>query len=80
MNENTGNGTYNGHAKGQALKQQVGAYVHDAVDGIREAAQYMRANDFADIRDDVAKQVRAHPLLAVAVGLGFGYLIGRIIK
>ncbi len=77
--DTTGNGTYNGN-KLDSLKQQVGGYMHEAVGGIREAAHYVRENDVAAMRDDMAAQVRAHPLLTVALGLGLGYLVGRLLK
>lgn len=66
--------------RGNQIKEQLTGYMHEAMHGAQGVSNYLRNNDAAAMRADLEAQVRAHPLTAIAIGLGVGYLIGKLLK
>lgn len=64
--------------KGGVVGRAAGP-VHRAGETIEEAGEYVRTHDMADMRSDLANQIRAHPLRSVGIALGAGFIIGRIL-
>lgn len=64
----------------------------DGVTGVRARLQeragralevstdYMRGHDLDDMRSDLEREIRAHPIKSIALALGAGYVIGKIFK
>lgn len=46
---------------------------------VAEGVAYVRANDIAGMRDDLEHQIREHPLRSIAIALGAGYLLSKIL-
>ncbi|MCC7380469.1 MAG: hypothetical protein IT384_01465 [Deltaproteobacteria bacterium] len=55
-------------------REKVGA----VTDRIQSAASYLRENDPKSMLEDVDTAIRKHPYRAMAIGLGIGWLIGRL--
>lgn len=49
-------------------------------DTLQRAGTYLREQDLADIRSDVEGLIRRHPIEALLVGLGVGYLLARSMR
>ena len=48
-------------------------------DRLSHSANYLRTNDVDVIGDDLANQIRRHPLLSAGIALGTGYLVGKVL-
>jgi ElaB/YqjD/DUF883 family membrane-anchored ribosome-binding protein len=73
------------HDRANELEQRggvggrVGTGLHRAGDSIEDAAEYVRSHDLSEVRDDLERQIRTHPLISVGIALGAGYILGRIL-
>jgi hypothetical protein len=75
------------HTQIARLREQVEALMRDRVTpavssaaGRAEAAVYDAADVVRGQADAMSGRVRAQPLLAVAIALGIGYVLGRTIR
>lgn len=73
----TSNGS---HYRGNDIKQQLSGYMQEAMHSVQGASEYLRTKNPAAMRADLEAQVRARPLTAIAIGLGVGYLLGKLLK
>ena len=55
----------------------VGSAAGAVADRLESGGQYLRNKDFGDIAADVTDLVRRHPIPALLIGVGFGFLIAR---
>jgi rubrerythrin len=62
-----------------AVGRRVAPAVHRMGDGLDDSAGYLREADLRSLRRDVERQVDLRPLRTVAIALGAGYLIGRLL-
>ena len=44
------------------------------------SAEYLRGHDIDEMRNDLEREIRSHPIKSIAIALGAGYLLGRIFK
>jgi hypothetical protein len=44
------------------------------------STDYLRGHDIDDMRSDLEREIRAHPIKSIAIALGAGYVIGRLFK
>jgi ElaB/YqjD/DUF883 family membrane-anchored ribosome-binding protein len=42
--------------------------------------EYLRTHDFDEMRTDLEREIRAHPIKSIAIALGAGYVLGKIFK
>jgi ElaB/YqjD/DUF883 family membrane-anchored ribosome-binding protein len=67
----------------QTLREQapesgpVAQVASSAAQTMERAGSYLQQQDLAAMRADVEQLIRQHPLEAVLIGVGVGYLIGR---
>jgi ABC-type transporter Mla subunit MlaD len=57
---------------GQATSSVAGA--------IESTGQYLSEKQLSGMADDVASMIKAHPIPAVLIGLGVGFLLGRALR
>jgi hypothetical protein len=55
----------------------LGSAATAVADRLESGGQYLRNKDFGDIAADVTDLVRRHPIPALLIGVGFGFLIAR---
>jgi len=55
-------------------------HVEKVAGGIRDAAGYLRDADPATLIEDVDTAIRRHPYRAMFIGLGLGYVVGRLMR
>lgn len=78
---------------GQGLSRAAGALRQNAphegmlgtaaaagADRLEAAGQYLQENSMSDMADDVAGMVRQHPLPALAIVFGVGFLLGSALR
>ena len=61
------------------LGARAAGMVRGASDVLDSGADYVRSSSLIDIRDDLTKQIRSHPLLSMGVAIGAGYLLSKIL-
>lgn len=59
---------------------RLGAAAGSVADGIERTGSYIREHDLRTVGDDLKEMVRKHPLPATLLGLGLGFLLGRLGK
>jgi rubrerythrin len=59
--------------------RSVAPAIHRLGDGLDDTAGYLKAADLGTLRRDVERQADLRPLRTVAVALGVGYLVGRLL-
>jgi ElaB/YqjD/DUF883 family membrane-anchored ribosome-binding protein len=64
-------------AKDEA-ESTIGHLSQMARDKVSDAASYVRDRGVSGLRTDVVDLASKHPLSAIAVSVGLGYLIGRV--
>ena len=42
--------------------------------------EYFRGHDVEEMRSDLEREIRAHPIKSIAIAIGAGYVLGRIFK
>lgn len=68
----------NGHAEGAEVDEADRGRMAHLSDGIQGAASYLREHDPKSLASEVDRVIRDHPYRALAVGVGLGWLIGRL--
>ena len=68
------NGATGARARLQSAAAPVVARARSAVDS---SAQYLRGHDVEEMRSDLERVIRDHPIEALLVGAGIGYLLAR---
>ena len=71
------NGATGARARLQSAAAPVVARARNAVDS---SAQYLRGHDVEEMRSDLEREIRAHPIKSIAIAIGAGYVLGRIFK
>ncbi len=56
---------------------KAGEITMNAADAIERGGNYLKDSDVASVRSDLERVIRDHPIEALAVGLGVGYLLAR---
>jgi ElaB/YqjD/DUF883 family membrane-anchored ribosome-binding protein len=51
-----------------------------ATRALEVGSDYLRGHDIEDMRNDLEREIRAHPIKSIAIALGAGYLIGKLFK
>lgn len=75
-----GMGSNNGATSesGMGQESKVGQLGHKAQEKLSDAASYIKDRGISGIRADVTDFATRNPLGAVAVSLGIGYVLGRL--
>ena len=47
---------------------------------VEVSRDYLREHDFEDMRSDLEREIRAHPIKSIAIALGAGYVLGKLFK
>jgi|GEM_PF-3356982 len=59
---------------------QVGALATQAADALETGGQYLQHTDVHTLREDLAMQIRQRPIPALLVGVGLGFVLGRMLR
>lgn len=51
-----------------------------ATRAVEVSSDYVRSHDIEDMRTDLEREIRAHPIKSIALAIGAGYIIGKIFK
>lgn len=78
--DNTGDGAYDGAAGESGMRARVRGVARQARRTVQDVSQYLRSHDTQAMRADFEKQVREHPIATVAIGLGIGFLLGKLVR
>ena len=70
-------GATGARARLQAAAKPV---VHRAGRAVETGTDYLRSHDFEEIRGDLEREIRAHPIKSIAIALGARYLLGKIFR
>ena len=77
----------NGATATQALKgaaedasTKIGQLGSMAQEKVSDAVSYVRDRGFRGLQDDISDAAAKHPLGAVAVSLGVGYMLGKMLS
>jgi hypothetical protein len=62
-------------AEGARARLQAGASR-----AVEVSTEYLRDHDFDEMRTDLEREIRAHPIKSIAIALGAGYVLGRIFR
>jgi len=58
----------------------LGSAAGTVADGIEKTGEYLKNEGFSGMSKDVATLVRAHPIHALLIGIGLGYIVARATK
>ena len=47
---------------------------------VEVSRDYLREHDVEEMRSDLEREIRAHPIKSIAIALGAGYVLGRIFR
>ena len=47
---------------------------------VEASTDYLREHDLTEMRSDLEREIRAHPIKSIAIALGAGYLLGKIFR
>jgi len=56
------------------------AWILDAADQLKAAAQYVQKHKFQDMAADVQRTIRRRPAQSLAVAAICGFLVGRLVR
>ncbi len=56
---------------------QVGDVAHNAARALEQSGEYLQRADPNMVRSDLENVIRDHPIEALAIGLGIGFLLGK---
>ncbi len=51
-----------------------------ATRAVEVSTEYLRGHDVEDMRTDLEREIRAHPIKSIALALGAGYVLGRLFR
>ncbi len=63
---------------GERTRDRVTQAAERFADRTGSVGAYLQDHDFAAMSDDVANVIRRYPVQSMLVGLGFGFLVGRL--
>ncbi len=66
-----------GHA--QVMADRAGAYVHGRARDLREQVERLTGRSMASWTRDARRYVQQHPLQAVFLTIGLGFVLGKIL-
>jgi len=64
----------------QSVREGYDTATEKVVDAYDQSKRYFQQNNFKDMAGDVTDLIGRHPLPAVLVGLGIGYMLGRMVS
>jgi len=64
----------------QSVREGYDSATEKVVDAYDQSKRYFQQNNFKDMAGDVTDLIGRHPLPAVLVGLGIGYMLGRMVS
>ena len=81
-------GTQATHAAPSPDSDDARDFVEDARTRLQARAQravevstdYLRGHDVEEMRSDLEREIRAHPIKSIAIALGAGYVLGRLLR
>ncbi len=47
---------------------------------VEVSSDYLRGHDMDEMRTDLEREIRAHPIKSIAIALGAGYVLGRLFR
>jgi hypothetical protein len=47
---------------------------------VEVSSEYLRDHDMEEMRTDLEREIRAHPIKSIALAIGAGYVLGRLFK
>lgn len=47
---------------------------------VEVSTDYLREHDIDEMRSDLEREIRAHPIKSIAIALGAGYVLGRLFR
>lgn len=59
---------------------QVGDVAQGAARALERSGEYLRNNDVVGVRSDLETLVRDHPIQALAIGFGIGFMVARSMR
>jgi ElaB/YqjD/DUF883 family membrane-anchored ribosome-binding protein len=60
-----------------AARARLQASTSRAVD---VSSDYLRTHDLDEMRGDLEREIRTHPLRSIALALGAGYVLGKLLR
>jgi len=64
----------------QSIREGYETAQEKVVDAYDQSRKYLQQSSFRDMAGDVTDLISRHPLPAVLVGLGIGYMLGRMVS
>jgi len=64
----------------QSIREGYETAQEKVVDAYDQSRKYLQQSSFRDMAGDVTDLIGRHPLPAVLVGLGIGYMLGRMVS
>jgi ElaB/YqjD/DUF883 family membrane-anchored ribosome-binding protein len=58
----------------------LGQATRSVASGLEQAGKYVEDKHLTGMADDVGAMIKAHPIPAVLIGLGVGFLLGRALR
>jgi len=55
-------------------------YFNEAMGALQKISAYVSARDVQAMRQDLERQIRAHPGTSIAIGFGVGMVLGKLLK
>lgn len=62
------------------FRDQTGRALERAGEAAQRASRYLQTRNLSDMRRDLNQSASEHPVAAVAVGLGVGFLLGKLLR
>ena len=47
---------------------------------VEVSSDYVRSHDIEEMRSDLEREIRAHPIKSIALAIGAGYVLGKIFR
>jgi ElaB/YqjD/DUF883 family membrane-anchored ribosome-binding protein len=64
----------------KAPSGQAGDVAQGAARALERGGEYLRSNDVEGVRSDLETLVREHPIQALAIGFGVGFMVARSMR
>ena len=62
------------------MREGYDAATEKVVDAYDQGRKYLQQNNIKDMAGDVRDLIGRHPLPAVLIGIGIGYMLGRMVS